>query len=81
MRYRRSGRGALVEFLRAAEDEAQALEFVRGVGGVVFGDGVGGAQGFGFVDGSHVLCEGVGAGEGSVAFWDMLEMNFISCCG
>jgi len=32
------------------------------------GDGVGGAEGFGLVHGAHVFGEGVGAGEGLVAF-------------
>lgn len=50
---------------------------VLGVGGVVFWDGVGGAEGFGFVDGAHVFCEGVGAGEGAVAFcgWGLVWVS------
>ena len=54
------------------EDELDALEFVQGVRGVVFWDGVGGAKGFGLVNGAHVLCEGIGAGEGAIAFWVVL---------
>jgi hypothetical protein len=35
------------------ECEAEFLRFVYGVGGVVFGDWVGGAECFGFVDGAY----------------------------
>ena len=36
---------------------------------VRFWNWVGGSEGFCFVDCAHVLCESVGAGEGSVAFY------------
>lgn len=55
----------------AVEDELEALDFVGGIGGVVFGDGVRGTQGFGLVDGAHVLSQRIGARERAVAF----------CCG
>lgn len=72
--------GGAVGFVFVGADEFDALEFVsarrEGVWGwwlkgwvVVFGDGVGRAEGFCFVDGAHVLCEGVGAGKATVAFW------------
>ena len=56
------------------EHELDALEFVGGVGRVVLGDGVGGAEGLRLVDGAHVLSKGVGAGEGAVAFWAVLAV-------
>ena len=40
-------------------------------------DGVGWAECFGFVDCTHVFCEGVGAGEGAVALWELLAMIFV----
>jgi len=49
-------------------DELDALRLLQR-GGVVFGDGVGGAQGFRLVHGAHVFGQGVGAREGAVAFW------------
>jgi len=41
---------------------------VLGVVGVGFRDWVGGAQGFCFMNGAHVLSEGIGAGERAVTF-------------
>ena len=58
--------GQLLGFV--VEDELEALLVVCGVGGVVLGDRVRGAQCFGLVDGSHMLRQRVGAGEGAVAF-------------
>lgn len=69
MRRGRCRRRVLLQLLVVGvEDESDALLVVGGVGRVMFGHGVGWTEGFGLVDGAHVLGQRVGAGEGAVAF-------------
>lgn len=54
----------LIRGLRGA-DELDPLRFLQR-GGVVFGNGVGRAQGFCLMDGAHVFGQRIGAREGAV---------------
>ena len=57
--------GGAAEGRGVSDEELDALRFL---GRVRFGDWVRGSEGFGFVNGAHVLGESIGAGEGAVAF-------------